>query len=54
VANYTIIDQDGNHKGVKALTDAMADRLAQRGYQIIPTDEPVQVIVFKRVTRRYY
>jgi hypothetical protein len=40
---YTVIDNHGHHKGTQTLTDAMAGRLEDRGYQLIPVDAEVEV-----------
>lgn len=39
---YTIIDNQGRHKGTQTLTHAMAERLEARGYELLPvlTAEP--------------
>lgn len=37
--HYTLINPAGKHCGVKALTDNMADRLEDNGWQVIPTSE---------------
>jgi type IV secretory pathway ATPase VirB11/archaellum biosynthesis ATPase len=41
MAHYTLV-RNGRVIGTQALTDAMADRLAARGTQVIPTAEPVR------------
>jgi phytoene dehydrogenase-like protein len=51
MSHYTII-RNGRHCGVKALTDAMADRLEAQGAELIPTAEPVQVWVPGRVSKQ--
>lgn len=52
MAHYTLV-RNGKVLGTKALTDAMADRLAAGGTQVIPVAEPV-VATWKpgRVSRR--
>lgn len=41
MAHYTLV-RNGKVLGTQALTDAMADRLAARGTQVIPVAEPVR------------
>ncbi len=36
---YTVIDANGRHKGTQTLTDAMAARLEDRGYELLPAAE---------------
>lgn len=47
---YTVIDSQGRHKGTQTLTDAMADRLEARGYQLLPS--AAQVTAWVPGTRR--
>lgn len=39
MAEYLLIDNWGRVRGTKALTDLMADRLEDRGWQVIPAGE---------------
>ena len=49
---YLIINPNGTVKGEQTLTDAMADRLASRGYEIIPQESaPTVKITFGRSRR---
>lgn len=41
MSHYTLINPKGKHCGVKALTDSMADRLEDHGWQVIPADEKI-------------
>lgn len=50
MAHYTMINKAGKNCGVKALTDAMADRLEAGGWRLIPAAAPVTVITFGRHT----
>jgi hypothetical protein len=38
---YTLINPAGKHTGIQTLTDAMADRLERRGWQLIPADQKI-------------
>lgn len=49
---YHLTNRDGKFCGTKALTGAMADRLASNGWQVIPTESPDQVRAFQRRTAR--
>ncbi len=40
MAHYTLV-RNGRNLGTKALSDQMADLLAARGVEVIPTAEPV-------------
>jgi uncharacterized GH25 family protein len=41
MSHYTLV-RNGKVTGTKALTDAMADRLAGQGVELIPVAEPVR------------
>ena len=52
MSHYIMINRTGQNCGVKALTDQMADRLAAKGWQVIPTDAPkIRVAVWSKIGR---